>query len=234
MESERPRNERESVNSGRLLDSHEDWRYNARLNPHRVVEGPNGISIGSNAPNDFSTYADGYKRLADIGVAHIADARYDVDVLVYSIVFCYRQYLELRLKELIKTSGSLLDQSVATPNEHDLLKLWKLLRPLLELIWPEQDAQTERNNTESVIAQFQELDPGSYAFRYPVNRNGQDSLPGLKHLNVKQVSEVIERVAPVLDGASDGIEYYLEEKGQMLMEGYQEALQYSEPPDYSQ
>lgn len=49
---------------------------------------------------DWDTYAMGYKRAGDILVQYVADNDWDQDFLVYPITFLYRQYLELRLKEL--------------------------------------------------------------------------------------------------------------------------------------
>ncbi len=218
-------------NVGRLLDKHVDSRYNARLNVHEPVPGPNGIMLVSDAPNDFSTYAEGYKKLADLGVQQIANGHHHVDVLVYPIVFCYRQYMELRLKELIRTAGDLLDQSLIAPNLHDLPGLWTHVRALLRRIWPGEDPDLDA--IESVVEEFQEIDPRSDAFRYPLGRSGNPSLPGLKYINVRQVSEVIGRIAPTLDGASYAIEEFLDNKQETQAEAWQEAIQHAEPPDNS-
>src|SRR5205809_6277751 len=103
--------------SGRLFEAvnapDPDCQYNARLNADEPVPGPEGIVFVSNAPNQWSTYAEGYKALADMGVQHAFDPEWHpVDTLVYSVVFCYRHYLELRLKELITTARDLLDQDL--------------------------------------------------------------------------------------------------------------------------
>ena len=43
--------------------------------------------------------ATGYQRGGDLLVETVASNRHEADALVYPIVFCYRQYLELLLKE---------------------------------------------------------------------------------------------------------------------------------------
>lgn len=215
---------------GKLLGEHPDWRYNARLNRDEPAPGPGGILLSLGGPNPFSTYAEGYKKLADIGVEHIAEAHWDVDLLVYPIVYCHRHYLELRFKELIRTASQLLDQNLVSPNVHDLRQLWSTVRPLLETIWPGEQTKADLDAINDLVEQFSKIDPRSYAFRYPIDTYGNRSLPGLQYINVRQVSEVIERVAPTLDGASYAIEEFLDSKGEMLAEARQEAMYYAEPP----
>jgi hypothetical protein len=43
-------------------------------------------------------YAEGFKRLADVGVAHIEETGHGHDFLVYPIVYAYRHHIELSLK----------------------------------------------------------------------------------------------------------------------------------------
>jgi len=190
-----------------------NWRYNAQLNM------------------EWSTYAEGYKALADMGVDHALE-EYPVDILVYPIIFCYRQYLELRLKELIQTAGSLLDQRLALPTNHDLHVLWAAVRPLLEKIWPSDAAQRGNDRIDAVVAEFAKADPRSMAFRYPVDTKGNRSLPGMKVINLKSVKDIINEIAPTLDGASIGIEEYLDTRRDMLAEYHQEARYYADPPQW--
>src|SRR5947209_3389712 len=91
-----------------------DCHYNAHLNYDEPLPAPDGVMLvlGS-ASGQWSIYAEGYKALADAGVEHAK--RWDMDIVVYPIIFCYRQYLELRLKELIVTAGALLDQNLVRP-----------------------------------------------------------------------------------------------------------------------
>lgn len=218
--------------AGKLFSKHADWRYNARLNPDEPIPGPDGIMLGSSGPNSFSMYAEGYKKLADAGVAHIAEAHWDVDLLVYPILFCYRHYLELRLKEFVLTGGDLVDQKLAFPTNHILPQIWRAVRPLLEKIWPGAETKGQLDAIEDVVNQLSEIDPKSTAFRYPLDKDENRSLPGLRHINVRQVSEVINGIAPTLDGASCGIDEDLDAKREMLAEAHKDAMYYAEPPDY--
>jgi len=208
-----------------------DCRYNARLNADEPLPGPGGILLVSNAPNQWSTYAEGYKALADMGVQHALDPLewHPLDTLVYPVVFCYRQYLELRLKELIMTAGDLLDQRLIAPTNHRLLDLWQAVRPLLQDIWSSESLEQEAEKIDNVVKQFASLDPQSMAFRYPVDTKGNRSLPGLRYVNVKRVKDAIHEIAPTLDGASTAIDEWLDTKAEMMAEYSGDMEYYSEP-----
>ena len=47
-------------------------------------------------------YSTGYKRAADILALHVQADDREVNFLVFPIIFMYRQYLELQLKEIIR------------------------------------------------------------------------------------------------------------------------------------
>ncbi len=217
--------------SNDLLGNHPDGRYNARVN-WDPVPGPGGIMLGFNVPNGFSMYAEGYKKLADVGVAHIKAHPHDANLVVYPILFCYRQYVELRLKEFVVTASDLLDQKLALPTNHNLRGLWQTVRPLLQKVWGVSEHDDDLASIEDVVEQLSDIDPKSSAFRYPVDTGMNPSLPGITNINIRQVGDVIDCIAPLLDGSSYEIEEHLGIKQEMQADAYQEAAQYAEPPDY--
>ncbi len=195
------------------------WRYNARINRDEPVPGPDGIFLGGGGPTLWSDYADGYKALAEMGIQHAFDPGcHPVDILVYSVVFCYRHYLELRLKELIITAGDLLDQGLSAPTNHRLVELWSAVRALLEEIWSREGLEEEAEKIDTVVRQFATVDPQSMAFRYPVDTQGNRSLPGLRYINLQRVKDAIDEIAPTLDGASTAIDEWLDTKAEMMAE----------------
>ncbi len=146
-------------------------------------------------------YAEGFKRLADLGVRYIEQTGHEQDFLVYPIVFSYRHYVELSLKQIIRAARKLLDEPGGVPPSHDLDALWNTAEPLLKQIEPE-GAETYRN-VRACLARFNELDPKSDSFRYPVRSNGDASLPGVKNLDLGQVRDVVERLSGFLEGATE-------------------------------
>jgi hypothetical protein len=195
-----------------------DSRYNAHVNADEPVPGPGDILLVGGGPNQWSTYAEGYKALADMGVQHAFEDGQPVDTLVYSVLFGYRHYLELRLKELITTGGDLLDQELVRPTNHRLPELWRAVRPLLERIWSKESLEEDAEQIDRVVREFAAIDPQSMSFRYPVDTQGNRSLPGLKYINLKRVKDAIDEVAPTLDGASIAIDEWLDTKAETMAE----------------
>ncbi len=182
-----------------LFKSDDDWWHNACLN---------------RLPDPSGLYVLGYKRAGDVLVEYIKDTRFEQDILVYPTVFLYRQYIELRLKEIIKYGNQLFDTPGEIPKHHKIDELWKQSRKILERVWPESTAE-DRNAVEECIHQFSKIDPTSTAFRYPTDKDGNRSLPGSRNINLRNLAEVMERIAMLLDGASMGISHYLDEKHEM-------------------
>lgn len=197
-----------------------DWYLNARL--HVTHE-------------NWDVYAEGYKRAGDILVQYVIDKRRDQDFLVYPIVFLYRQYLELRLKELILVGSRLLDLNAERPTTHNLLPLWERVRPIIEEVWPDSQTNSYLDVTEERLRELCNVDPGSYAFRYPEDTEGSTTLAGMQHINLRQLKDVIQGISNVLDGSSLGMGEYLNAKHEMMAEyraemmaEYQAEMEYRE------
>ncbi len=166
------------------------------------------------SPDQWDLYAYGYKRAADLLVEHVKHTGEDQDTLVYPIVFSYRQYLELRLKQLIMKGNQLLGISEQFPNTHDINKLWRLCRRILEKVWPE-GLPEDLDTVEECIDQLWRKDPGSMAFRYPTDTAGRPSLAGLRQINLANMSTVMDKISSLLEGSSIGIYEYLGSKREM-------------------
>ncbi len=185
-----------------LFVEREDWYSNAVLNGQR---------------DNLSLYAVGYKRAGEMLVEAVLKSRKDYDSLVFPIVFVYRQYLELRLKQLIRDSKRLLDDTSGFPPLHNITELWKMCRPLLnqeELYVSDQvlDAIGE------LITEFADVDEDSFAFRYPTDTKNNPSLPDLSHVNLLNLAEVIKTMAHFLEALSWQLSVILEQKQESSIE----------------
>ena len=152
----------------------------------------------------LSAYAIGYQEAANALVEHVLSTLRHQDLLVYPIAFLYRQYIELRMKEIITVGRKLLDKPRKHPTGHDIKKLWSEVRSVIELVWPE-GPEVDLNSAEDYVNQFVAVDPSSTAFRYPTDLNGRASVPGITHINIRNFAEIMKRLGNLLDGASDGI-----------------------------
>ena len=188
-----------------LFVAGEDWWHNACLNY---------------LADDWVLYANGYKQAADTLVEYVRETHSNQDTLVFPIVFLYRQYLELRLKQLIRDGHQLLDQSPGFPKRHELDKLWNECRRVLSGLEPAVPSD-DLEAVDDAISQFSAVDPTSQVFRYPTDRDGKRSLPvDLLYINLRNLAEVMDRVSGFLEATAMMMSVHLEQKREIEREYY--------------
>jgi len=148
---------------------------------------------------DRDIYAAGYKDAADALVGALAERKASLDSVVYPLVFLYRLVLELQLKLILPLARRLAGKEAVADHQHGLMPLWNELRRHLEQLDPREDDK-ELPAIEDFIRQLDTVDPGSFAFRYPTTKKGEVSLPELRHINVRHLSEVMDSVFMLLGG----------------------------------
>ncbi len=184
----------------KLFDSGDDWWNNACLN------------YGA---DDWELYIGGYKKAGDVLVNHIKETHRDQDFLVFPIVFVYRQYLELRLKKLIRDCKILSDEQPDFPKGHKLRELWIECRRLLEKLEPKAE-QIDLEAVDEGIQQFCDLDPNSKSFRYPFSQKGHKLLPpDLEYINIRNLSDVMEKLSGFFEAGEMMVSVYLDYKHEM-------------------
>ena len=183
-----------------LFDSADDWYHNACINLRFF---------------NWDVYASGYKHAGDVLVQHVIDTRNHRDTLVFPIVFNYRQYIELRLKELIIFGRILSDEAPEFPCTHNLRTLWNTCRSIIA-DGAIGATETDLEAIDDAIAQFCTVDPGSDSFRYPVDRDGNLSISDDLHIiNLRQLRDRIDALATFLDGASMAFSGFMDYKADM-------------------
>ena len=187
-----------------LFTGADDWWHNACVNWGHF---------------NWDLYAMGYKSAADALVDDAMISGSKLDTHVFPIVFLYRQYLELRLKELVASGRSLVDRPQTKKLDHKLEPLWSELRGIIEEVWPD-DGPEDLDAIQDYIAQFCSVDPTSTAFRYPSAKNGSPSLPGVRLINLRQLRLVMASVSQLLEGVSAAIDVYLGYKRDMEADGH--------------
>jgi len=145
---------------------------------------------------DMSVAACGYKEAADTLVARLASGSRN-DGLVAPIVYCYRQYLELRLKMITESASWITGKKFK--HDHNLLNLWQPLEQQLTQELQERDREA-LEAVDACIREMHEIDPSGTAFRYPefVSLNQK-----AHQLDLGNLKEVMGRVAVFLDGTQD-------------------------------
>jgi hypothetical protein len=112
-------------------------------------------------------YAMAYKEAGDRLVGYVLKNTIDLDVLVYPIVFLYRQYIELRLKEIIKEGRALIEDGHGYSKNHKIWDLWCTAKKICIKAFENEDYPPKFDYVEHVIKEFYQIDPESFAFRYP-------------------------------------------------------------------
>jgi hypothetical protein len=162
------------------------------------------MSASVNWGGGWSLYAVGYKNAGDVLVERVAEDRGEADALVYPIVFCYRQYLELTLKYVLLEARAYYDIEEPFEAVHSLLAIWRPLRKLLERRWP--DSPADPDAVEDNFGQFDAIDAGSFAFRYATTKHGGPSLPAeMQHIDLRNLAEVVARNGTFLESCATAL-----------------------------
>ena len=122
----------------------------------------------------WGLYADGYRRAAELLVKQAKTYR-DRNTLIYPIVFLYRQYLELSLKDFI-TQGNRVEVRNPRPMHHRLNALWDICCRIAR----ERGLPISKGRLRIIkqhVDEFERFDPTSEAFRYPVTTKNTPSIP---------------------------------------------------------
>jgi hypothetical protein len=164
---------------------------------------------------DGYAYREGYLRGAQLLVRHVAETERDQDFLVYPIVFLYRHYIELTLKEIIARTPYLIERDLSEAEKkhltgHRLDLLWSDFKPLSGDItkaggWVDLPIE-DINGIDDYIRQISEIDPDSQRLRYSHLKKGEPSLPEqLTHINLRHFGELMDRLARYLWGIDLGM-----------------------------
>jgi hypothetical protein len=192
--------ENETLPIESIFTADDDWHCNACLNwSHDALE----------------LYVLGYKEAADSLVARVIETGRHQDFLVFPICFLYRQYIELRLKEVIQSGRRMLDEPGTFPQHHNIQHLWETAAAILKKVFGEDPEPPDFLSLPShVVAEFSNIDPASFAFRYPSDKQGANPLEGLVHINLRRVAEYVNAFAEIIDAGSTAISVYLDQKNE--------------------
>ena len=155
---------------------------------------------------DWMTHALAFRDVADFVVDAVNDQTLSADAVVFPVAFCYRHYLELMLKGLRIEASRLLGLTRPTVKsllEHDLVKLWRPLRRLLEQIDPGESAQYD--GVEKRIMDVNHIDPTGQSWKYPFDTQEKRTLSGVGPFSLPKLKELVGDLGKFLDGTYDYI-----------------------------
>ncbi|MCY8518550.1 hypothetical protein [Bacillus atrophaeus] len=121
----------------------------------------------SNPIKHMDLIAEGYKLAADNLVENCLEnpsMLKSKDSQIYPIIFLYRHYLELRLKQIHLVYNKKSDPKKLN---HSLIENWEKAKPVIEKVFNKEEKVDEViQATENYIKEFAEKDDNSYVFRY--------------------------------------------------------------------
>lgn len=142
------------------------------------------LNFTSYPKGELSVYALAYREAADVLIENFKQRNWYSDMDACPIVFLYRHSIELYLKAIILWGAGLVrlqsgedintDRLFETHKFGDLLPAVK--RIFREAGWLNNGASGVKFGTfaeiDKLILSFEQIDPKSYAFRYPIDRKG--------------------------------------------------------------
>lgn len=143
----------------------------------------------------------GYKSAADLMVAHVEKNSRERDILVCPIIFCYRHYLELSIKDMLSVYGSHVGIS-ENWKTHSLTVLWHEYEEMLRRFGTTDPDEADPIVGE-VVAEFAKIDPKSDAYRYPIDNKGNALPLSVTELHLPTLMDVMSAVSNYF-GGSDG------------------------------
>jgi hypothetical protein len=161
--------------------------------------------------SQWDRYAGGYKEAADR--VYRSWRKMSEDAMVFPLVFLYRHYVELRIKEVLQSVAQLLDLPKDWKCSHHVDDLWLRLRPLLQRAAADQPAR-DFDNAERLIFGIARRDPISQEFRYPEDSDGKRFLADMQRLDVVNFYTAMQQLSAFLEGASMAVSVYLDAKRQ--------------------
>lgn len=184
----------------------ENLRYPDKNDKFFIDHGkPAEISWLNKAFQQFGYYADAYQT----GAINLINKAIEEDIFrdfhIYPAVFLIRQYLELRLKELIQGLNYLYTGTFEFPQGHNIVQLWDHFITLKRKVDFLDISEVHFDVLRNLIDEMSSVDPRSFSFRYPVDKQGNKT-QRLEYVNLTNLKEVFIRTCFAFDGYSDAIE----------------------------
>lgn len=150
------------------------------------------------ARNYFMT--SGYKEAADHMINVTLKDRVEGRYLIYPIVFCYRQFIELSLKNQLADYGGMA--GIEPPKRgHDLKALLRAFRKMCRELHGRNDETLIV--VSKCILEFARMDPTSFTFRYATNSDGTPYKVSTDQIDLARLKDVMDAIASFFVG-SDG------------------------------
>ena len=146
----------------------------------------------------YGDYAEGFLHGAKVLGEESEKPGANIDLLVYPMAMCFRQAIELCLKQIIVSLNKINGVDASFKMNHVLVDSWKhILEVNKKYNVTDLDAEMVREVDEA-IRELHEFDKVGMVFRYPVDRKENLSMGDTYLINLKVLSLRLSRVADQL------------------------------------
>lgn len=145
-------------------------------------------------------YIQGYKNVADLATENCMGTALQ-DSFVFPIVFLYRHYVEIVLKNILQNSDIGNADKSKVSGRHDLYQLFIVVKPyLLKSGFSEKDVC----EIEELCLEFDKHDKFSTSFRYPYKKDNEaPNVPKQLYINLDRLKKKINKFDDILYGTYD-------------------------------
>jgi hypothetical protein len=140
------------------------------------------------------------------------------DFVIYPILFLYRQFLELGLKEVVIYAQELSDEEeVKRRDHHRLQDLWSEFERLMTKV-SDGSVNDHVAVIRNAVQQFASLDPTSQLFRYPENKDGTSVSYPLARVNLPTLRAEMRNAGIAMEMVSGGLSALVDQRREFLGE----------------
>ena len=179
--------------------------------PHEGKWMPSGI-------NDIFKLSEGYRLSADSLYQEIKKSEWiNKQYLSCAMIFSFRQFIEIRLKELIYLGKRELFDEPKFKTTHSLEDLFQTyVKEVLIKVDPTYDKKMV-SVVNKLIHEFNYIDPKSMSFRYPVDKD-LNPIHNLQNFNIDNFKDVMDKLANFFDCQLETIQLLEDYNSEMAAE----------------
>ena len=150
-----------------------------------------------------------FKASADLLVNQSEQDAHERRNFVWPIVFCYRHYIELALKDMINEYGAQVVPEIKPDwKSHSLQELWNSYKIIVESTFSEININDIREvaAVETCILELDNIDARSFTFRYPTDKNGKQPEIPFTSIDLSNLRDVMGGIYAFLESAELALE----------------------------
>jgi hypothetical protein len=170
------------------------------------------ISFSRTPRDDFGIFAKGYFEAASKLAEILLSKNHFSDDEAYPVVFLYRHSLELYLKNIIYRAvllsalKGLNDIDTRLYNNHRVATLAGIAGRILVKVFPhDTDLALLSKKITKIASEFEQIDPDSYSYRYPIDIKGNPSTKHNQIVNLESMSCTMNELLDELETIDFGI-----------------------------